>query len=430
MTATTVEPKEIAGPPQSQALIQPTSTTGAYMAEAMRIKEMVTAVHWLAKNVMVAGVHYGVIPGTEKTDPRTGDDISKPVLYQPGMHMLCMTFSLRAEYENVSIVELPDFIAVTVRCRIFNNKTGGLVAEGIGTSNSRESKYTAQTNIKKCPSCDKPSIFKSRDGGWFCWKKKGGCGATFKDGDPSIENQEAAADTNAVWNQHNTIVKIGNKRALASAITAATAAGSVFDIDLDDDAPSADQAMTAVQWNMIQNQQKRLGMSGNDFHQRFIVNLCGKTKVSELTFHDAVAILGEMEKVPAPTAKPANLEEAAAKSKEKREAKSKPAADANPDAAKAAEAKAFGDKGAATTVPHNEVTGEVTPPAQAKPPAKSTDAQRKDIAYMATEKGVQISEVAEKYGAPSTTALTFEQATEALEWLRGLPEIGEPGSNG
>ncbi len=129
------------------------------------------------------------------------------------------------------------------------------------------------------------------------------------------------------------------------------------------------------------------------------------------------------------------LDDIAAKAKAKREAKEKEtvpaAAKKDTKAADEAAARAFGDKGAATTVPHDATTGEVTPPAQAKSPAKSTDEQRKGIAYLATERGVQISEVAEKYGAPSTTALTFEQATEALEWLRGLPEVGgEPGSNG
>jgi hypothetical protein len=91
-----------------------------------------------------------------------------------------------------------------------------------------------------CPTCSKATIFRSkkeeRDGtkGWYCWEKKGGCGAQFRAADPLIESQGTQVIGDKVWNLQNTIVKIANKRAKVAAVLTATAASDFFTQDLED----------------------------------------------------------------------------------------------------------------------------------------------------------------------------------------------------
>lgn len=430
MTATNAASAPVAIPaPPSQALVSTQLLDGEidYMAEVRRVKKMTEAIHALLRDVMKEGEHYGVIPGTEKTDPKTGADISKPTLYQPGADLLCMVFRLRPEFEEISVIERDDFIAKTIRCNLIHIPTGVCFAQGIGSSNSREAKYASQTNVKVCPECNAKTIFKSkRDPGWFCWKNKGGCGQTFAPEDPAIVDQGSVADTNGVWTNHNNITKIGNKRAKASAVMTATGAGSVFDIDREDEAPEAGQVMSPQQWNMILGEQKRLGISGNDFHARFIVGVCGKEKIAELTFKDAVAIMAELKKAPA-SAKPTNLDDAAARAKAAREGKPAAVASAGngkPTAPSEVERRAAEEKAFGAAKP---------PGAAAGPPAMSTRAQQKEIAELLVDRTMAAHEVVEKYGVPSTSALTFNMADEAVAWLKSIavtPETPEPGSNG
>lgn len=76
-----------------------------------------------------------------------------------------------------------------------------------------------------------------------------------------------------------------------------------------------------------------------------------------------------------------------------------------------------------TEPPHDPKTGEVKPTA-------STEDQRHDIAALATDRGIGIHEVTEKFGVPSTKALTFAQAAEAIAWITAMPETSEPGAEG
>jgi predicted RNA-binding Zn-ribbon protein involved in translation (DUF1610 family) len=72
-------------------------------------------------------------------------------------------------------------------------KHGQVIAEGDGSCNSRETKYRYRTSERVCPACGQATIIKGRDdygGGWLCYAKKGGCGAKYKDGDKTIEEQK------------------------------------------------------------------------------------------------------------------------------------------------------------------------------------------------------------------------------------------------
>jgi hypothetical protein len=203
--------------------------------DVQRVIVQTTAIQQVMRSLMKPGVHYGVIPGTEKTD-KDGNDISKPSLFQPGADKLCLLFRLRPEYET-TITATDDFIGVTTTCRLVHIVTGENWGEGMGSANAREERYRRQALAKLCPQCKKATVFKSKDegGGWFCWRKKDGCGRTFQGKEAAaIEGQTAQLNNDKIWDLHNTILKMANKRARVAAVLSATAASDIFTQDLED----------------------------------------------------------------------------------------------------------------------------------------------------------------------------------------------------
>lgn len=173
--------------------------------------------------VMKPEEHYGVIPGAKK-----------PSLWKPGAETLCLTFRLDPEYEIMKATEEQTLISFTVRCVLNHINTGNRVASGLGSCNSREEKYK-RVAPKLCPKCSKPAIIKGKEeygGGWVCYKKKDGCGASYKDGDKAIEGQSSGIADPA--DLHNTILKMACKRALIAAVLNGTAASDCFAQDLED----------------------------------------------------------------------------------------------------------------------------------------------------------------------------------------------------
>lgn len=193
------------------------------VAQTRKIQECMNA-------VMVDGEHYGVIPGTQGRDGKP----AKKTLLKPGAEKLCLMFRLCPEYETLRAEQTTALVSYTVRCRLTHIPTGNLVATGLGSCNSRESKYQ-RAAAKKCPSCNKETIIKGKEeygGGWLCYGKKGGCGAKFKDGDATIEKQDTGiADPSDL---DNTILKMACKRSLVAAALNATAASDCFTQDLED----------------------------------------------------------------------------------------------------------------------------------------------------------------------------------------------------
>jgi hypothetical protein len=86
------------------------------------------------KRAMTKDQDYGIIPGTEK-----------PTLYKPGAEKLCRFFGLSStiridrEVENWDADE--PFFYYRVHCTIYRMGTDIVVAEGMGSCNSRESRY-------------------------------------------------------------------------------------------------------------------------------------------------------------------------------------------------------------------------------------------------------------------------------------------------
>lgn len=125
--------------------------------------------------VMQEGVHYGVIPGTQK-----------PSLFKPGAEKLCLLFRLDAEYEILASETQDDYINYTVKCTLFNINSGKRAGSGIGSCNSKEKRYRKQ----------------------------------------------APRDVD------NTLLKMAQKRALVAAVLNATGASDIFTQDTEDMRPT------------------------------------------------------------------------------------------------------------------------------------------------------------------------------------------------
>lgn len=184
---------------------------------------------------MVEGTDFGVIPGTKNK-----------TLLKPGAEKLTDLFRCVPEYEMVERVEDWDrpLIHYLFRCRIVSRDTGSVVAEGFGSCNSRESKYRYRTADRKCPECGSPSIMKSKfppkdaphlPPGWYCFAKKGGCGANFAHDDDGIIGQvQGKAENPDVADAANTILKMAKKRSQVDAVISLARCSDMFTQDVED----------------------------------------------------------------------------------------------------------------------------------------------------------------------------------------------------
>ena len=197
-----------------------------------QVLKRMKAIRDLKELVLVSGVDYGVIPGTDK-----------PVLLKPGAEKICAFFGYVPDIQVVAEIEdwrgerygEPLFY---YRYRVSLLKDGAAVGQGEGSANTWEAKYRWRNAARKCPACAKETIIKGKEdwgGGWLCWGKKGGCGAKFADGDKAIEGQEVGRVANPDFaDVINTVQKMGQKRAYIAATLSATGASQWFTQDLED----------------------------------------------------------------------------------------------------------------------------------------------------------------------------------------------------
>src|SRR5438270_6977750 len=162
-------------------------------------------------------VDYGVIPGTEK---RT--------LLKPGAEKLTTFFGLSTRFHLLERIEDwtgeahggEPFFYYLYRCRLLRGDV--LIAESDASCNSRETKYRWREAQRACPACGQAAIIKGREeygAGWVCFRKRGGCGAKYTDGDQTIEGQQTGRVFNPdIADQVNTIQKMAQKRSLVAAV--------------------------------------------------------------------------------------------------------------------------------------------------------------------------------------------------------------------
>ncbi|HEV3471558.1 MAG TPA: hypothetical protein VG148_19680 [Pyrinomonadaceae bacterium] len=204
------------------------------------------AVTEFVSRVLRKDVDYGVIPGTEK---RT--------LLKPGAEKLTTFFGLSTRFQLLERIEDwtgeahggEPFFYYLYRCQLSRGDL--LIAESDGSCNSRETKYRWREAQRVCPACSQAAIIKGREeygAGWVCFRKRGGCGAKFRDGDEAIESQQTGRVFNPdIADQVNTIQKMAQKRSLVAAVLIAVNASEFFTQDVEDVyAPPAPVAAAAV----------------------------------------------------------------------------------------------------------------------------------------------------------------------------------------
>jgi len=149
----------------------------------------------LIQGVLIENVDWGVIPGCG----------AKPALFKPGAEKAIDALNIRPVYDTLErMVDWDkEIIFYRYRCRLVIRGTDIEVCQGIGSCNSRESKYRYRwiwrsrlTEAQMSAALEfKPARNSSDD----------------KDGEYKFENED-------VMNQLNTIDKMGQKRALVAAV--------------------------------------------------------------------------------------------------------------------------------------------------------------------------------------------------------------------
>lgn len=201
-----------------------------HTAIAVAVEKRNTLIEFV-RAVMQDGIDFGKIPGTDK-----------PTLLKPGAEKLCTLFSYLPAYE---IVEKSEdwtgkdhngeaFFFYHYRCSIAD-QSGRVIATGEGSVNSWEKKYRYRDAKPVCPHCGQMAVNRSKDGGFYCWKKIGGCGATFAENDTQITSQAVGKIPNPdIFDQVNTMMKMAQKRALVAACLLACNASEFFTQDVED----------------------------------------------------------------------------------------------------------------------------------------------------------------------------------------------------
>ena len=182
------------------------------------------------RNHMTRDVDYGTIPGISN---------NKPILLKAGAEKLMRIFGLSADIslcysrEDFSGKEYgePLFYYRYRCCLTWQNQ---LIATCEGSANSWEKKYRYREQKPTCPRCNQPTIRKSENE-YYCWRKIGGCGGKFPLTYSEIASQKTGLIPNPeIFDQINTLQKMGQKRSLVGAVLIATGASEFFTQDLED----------------------------------------------------------------------------------------------------------------------------------------------------------------------------------------------------
>ena len=196
------------------------------------VTQLANVVRALYSDVFKSGVDYGVIPGTG----------NKPTLLQPGMEKLMRAMNAVPAYREVCVIRDYDrpLFHYEYECTLTDVDGGQPIPGGraIGLATSMEGKWRWRNAQRVCPTCGKTTIIKGKEeygGGWVCLKNKGGCGAKFADNATAITEQVVGRVENTdIFDQLNTIAKIAQKRAMASAVKGAANVSELFTVDLED----------------------------------------------------------------------------------------------------------------------------------------------------------------------------------------------------
>lgn len=184
------------------AVLSPVMSAGEFAERLKVFQEFV-------KTQMVEGEDYGVIPGTKK-----------PTLYKPGAEKLGELYGLAPHIEVVERREDWDkgFFHYEVRCDLVSKRTGAVVAQGVGSCNSMESRYRYRWVFEDDlpQGVDREALQTKRISTKYGWKTQ-----------YRLLNED-------IYSQVNTILKMAKKRANIDASLSATRSSGLFTQDLED----------------------------------------------------------------------------------------------------------------------------------------------------------------------------------------------------
>lgn len=210
----------------------------APQVQAAELGQRLAVIREAMEQQMIRDVDYGVIPGTKK-----------PSLFKPGAEKLSVLFQLDVQLVNHKTWD-GDHLTVESHATVFHAPTGQRLGYGEGLCSTREGRYAKRRLERACPQCGEHSIFESRKDdqpGFYCWKRKGGCGAKFPADDQRILGQEVGERDNPdlpdTW---NTVIKMAEKRARVDAILSVTGASALFTQDVEDQRAAGDDGQPAV----------------------------------------------------------------------------------------------------------------------------------------------------------------------------------------
>ncbi len=189
------------------------STNGSGRMAVSEIIQHVAVVQEVMRAVMKGpskehpdGVHYGVIPGT-----------NKPTLLKPGAELLCMVFRIADSYQ-IEDLSTADTVRYRVTCTGTHQITGAMLGTGMGEASSGEEKYKWRKAYKEEFEAT-PASMRREKKGWDKIKKQNYA---------ILQVRTEPADL------ANTILKMANKRAKMAMVLNVTAASDCFAQDLED----------------------------------------------------------------------------------------------------------------------------------------------------------------------------------------------------
>lgn len=145
------------------------------------LERRIASIDRVIGDLMTQDIHYGqAFPGADRHS-----------LLQPGAELIVEAFGLVPRPKITVTDEGGGHRHYLCEGGLYTAH-GGLVGEMSAECSTLEPKYRYRWKRHACPNCRQETLLKNKEAGkgWFCWRKKGGCGATFKDGDPAIEDQE------------------------------------------------------------------------------------------------------------------------------------------------------------------------------------------------------------------------------------------------
>lgn len=207
---------------QQNNAIAPVVDSG-FLVSLTELKNRANMVTRIKSELMKENVHWGTVPGC-------GD---KPTLLKNGAELLCMAFRLASDAK-IEIADLGNgHREYTITTTL--TSAGELVATGVGSCSTMESKYRYRGNELKNTGKEVPQEYwNNRDvsligGKGFKAQKDESSGKwmIFEKGE-RIENPDIA-------DQYNTVLKMASKRSLIDAVLKATGGSCEFTQDLDDE---------------------------------------------------------------------------------------------------------------------------------------------------------------------------------------------------